>query len=134
MHGCFDAPRKSYRDPSSNDDPRQFSLARAEDSLASAASDIAQRHYPGHPWYIEADIKGGVVKLQLQPFMGPTNFYIIHLASTKNLFVFENLVKRFCGEILERYNVPRCKYDGEMWRAVAANIPVHRKFHGYLPS
>jgi hypothetical protein len=84
------------------------SRARAAADLAAARSvrrilDVA---YPGHDWDVVADSGQGYVAFRIPALMGANYAYLI-----KGKDLTPEAVLRGAGELLERYRLPRGKFD-----------------------
>jgi hypothetical protein len=108
-------------------------LPQADLALVRAVAAIVESHYGGHPWRIEASHAQGIVKIQLPVLMGPTNWYVIHISSLKGEDGRRKIV-RACGEILERYRIPRHSFSLDHFLAARNAIPLQRRAHGLLPT
>ena len=76
--------------------------------------------YPGHPWGVMSEIEHGIVKVCLQGF--PQWPMVIHVETLKSDPGFKSIVK-WCGELLERLNMPRKGFSLADWRAANAIRP-----------
>ena len=116
-----------------NADPRNDPLAQRDAWLAKQVYRVVRDQYPGHFWEIEVSHAQGVVKISIPPLMGATNKYVVYIATLKGDPMFRSVL-RMCGEILERYQIPRCRYLEDHFRDAQRRIPIHlRGFHGHIP-
>jgi len=100
--------------------------------LTKNIADIVQRHYANHPWMIEVSHAQGVVMISIPLFMGPRK-YVVHLATLKNDPMMASVL-RGCGEILERYNIPRQKFSEGHFLTALSGIPKHKRARaGVIP-
>lgn len=114
-------------------DDQRDRFTNADLHLTKAVATTVQSFYPGHPWRVEVSHAQGIIKIQLQPFMGPTHWHVIHISSAKVVSELRTKVMRACGEILERYQVPRARFSLDDFLHVHSLIPQHRRFHGFVP-
>lgn len=80
-----------------------------EMGIAKQAGDELERHYPGWMWFIE--VKGGVVEIR-SGYMDFKHGFRVKI--TKEYYSASQLAKeivRAGGEMLERTNMPRSRYD-----------------------
>jgi hypothetical protein len=84
------------------------SHARAAADLAAAGSvrRILDAAYPGHDWEVIADSGHGYVAFRIPPLMGANWAYLI-----KGRDLTPEAVLKGGGELLERYRLPRGKFD-----------------------
>jgi len=80
--------------------------ARYDLWVARRAMELLQRAYPGHHWMVEADSGKGVVTVSLPVLMGGNWVYLIKWAD-----LAPARVVAAGGELLERYRLPREKFD-----------------------
>lgn len=71
-----------------------------------------------YSWLIESDIKQGIVKFNIPVLMGLCDWYVISLRTHGTNEAFGNAVIRGAGEILERYALPRDRFD--VWKFLEA--------------
>ena len=126
----------SHVDLQEGEDP---AAAAARLRLAEIVGEIAYAYYPNHPWKIEIKPptksgQDGVIQIQLSPLMRPATWYTIptdYCATHNDMRI---RVMRACGEILERYQVPRQGFNGDQFRSAMEALPLQaRTFHGYVP-
>jgi len=81
---------------------------KAQDSTVKAAMmRWLQKHYPGYPWAVEADLAQGIVKFNIPILMGIYHWYVVNLRTHD---IVDGLHKG-AGEILERYRQPRDHFN-----------------------
>lgn len=79
-----------------------------EYKLSGKIADLLLKHYPGHLWGVNVDMRGGVVQVTNMRLSGRWGF-ILHLAD-----IVENPNKKIInagGELLERYRMHRGKFN-----------------------
>jgi len=130
----FLVPRFRYVNPATDDNPHVDPNVSIETKQAGIVSQVLHHYYPGHPWRVEADNDGKIVKVQIPVLMGPTNWYVIHFDSLKQHDRAMATIKRFGGEICERFNLPRARFSLHQYVDAIKRIPKGRRFHGLLPS
>lgn len=121
--------RSADPDKSLKDDP----YAAADAELAQKIYSVVNRYYPNHPWKIISNIEQGIVQINLPLFMG-INYYVIKVSHLKNDPSLK-LVKNACGEILERYQIPRQGFDRDHFQTAVAAMPYGTRgsIHGFVP-
>lgn len=124
----------TYEHPDLGDDPEADPTLAADLALSVRIEALINLHYPGHPWMVRVSHREGAVYLNIPLLMGMTNKYFIPI---NEIYKDPNMgvIKKFCGEILERYNMPRQKFDRDHFLEALESIPIHlRGTHGYIPS
>ena len=106
----YDVVKVNYEHPDLGDDPRPDPHAYADIALAKRIGEVLQFHYPAHPWYVEVEHVHGIAKVSIPALMGWTAYFVIHLGSL-SVDPSMKIVVKAGGEILERYKLPRNKYD-----------------------
>jgi len=99
-------PRRAIHarvDPCSLDDAtrRDYEMWVARSVFA-----LLQRHYGGHLWFIDASVARGGVAISIPILLGGNWVYFIKLAD-----LTPGEVVRAGGEILERYRLPRGRFE-----------------------
>ncbi len=97
--------------------------------LAKQIADVLMRHYPGHAWMVNVDGKQGVANIKNGLMSGLYGYRLLlpQLISATDL---DHRVMKAGGEILERFNTPRGRFDGEQWAGLpvtAAGTPLFQK-------
>lgn len=128
-------PRFGYSHPDGNDDPLPDPFIEADFFLTRRIGEIVERHYFGQPFSVKVSHEQGVVQIQIPILMGAENWWCVHIDDLANDPDMRCVVKA-CGEILERYNIPRCAYDREAFMAARDSIPLLARAsgRGYVPS
>jgi hypothetical protein len=80
--------------------------ARADLATARAVRRILDTAYPGHDWEVVADSGQGYVAFRIPALMGVNFAYLI-----KGRDLTPEAVLKGGGELLERYRLPREKFD-----------------------
>lgn len=70
---------------------------------------VLEQHYPGYPWYVEADLKQGIAKIGL-PIVFKNRVYVLKL---DQLTADNRPIVRAGGEMLERIDCGRAKLDAD---------------------
>lgn len=84
---------------------RQAIAIKNDQQLAQELGMTILRHYPGHEWRVEADIRQGMCHILNMSLSG--NFgYTLNLTGHTVLSRQKAVIKG-CGEVLERFNVAR---------------------------
>ena len=82
------------------------SRARADVAAARAVRRILDVAYPGHDWEVIADSGQGYVAFRIPALMGMNFAYLV-----KGKDLTAEAVLKGGGELLERYRLPRGKFD-----------------------
>jgi glutathione S-transferase len=129
MHRGFERGRVRHSKGLDEDDP----YLQADLYLTKRIGEMLERHYAGHPWLVEVSHAQGVAMISLPVLMGDRK-YVAHLYALKsdpNLLI----MKRFAGEILERYKIHRGKFDATQFvDALTAIPPWKRARNGHVPA
>ncbi len=118
----FVAPKRAtYVRPGEGDehDPH----AQADVTLTYRIAGVLERHYPGHPWMVEANTRQGVAMISIPLFMG-RHKYILHVAALASDPMLRSVV-RAGGEILERYRIPRARFSASDFVSARESLPLH---------
>lgn len=121
--GHYDLELRQERSPQlveGEDDP----YAAADLALVRNIATYVNLHYPGHPWFIEASHYAGIVKINL-PLLMKQNYFVVKISSLHTDPGFRSIIKG-CGEILERYRLPRSGYSHSDFLAAQARHPIER--------
>lgn len=110
-----------YEHPDLGDEPRADPLKAMEVATAKWAGELLERHYAGHPWKVE--VKGGMILISIPPLMGALHHYAVKISDTLTDPGGQRTVLRGAGEILERYQIPRQRFDLDHWRQAMSHVP-----------
>jgi hypothetical protein len=128
-------PRLGYAHPDQNDDPLPDPFMAADFGLTHKIAEVIERHYFGQPFSVKVSHEQGIVQIQIAQLMGAIDWWVVHI---NDLQCDPNMrcIVRACGEILERFNIPRCAYDREAFIAANASIPLLCKVtgRGFIPA
>jgi len=83
--------------------------------------------YPGHPWYIEVSHFKGIVKINLPLLMGQW-YATVRIRDLHTDPGFKSILRR-CGEILERFQMPRVGYSHAHFNDALDRMPVSDPRH-----
>ena len=92
-----------------------FSRARTDLATARAVRRILDTAYPGHDWEVVADSAQGYVAFRIPALMGANYAYLV-----KGRDLTPEAVLTGGGELLERYRLPREKFDLDRFLAARA--------------
>lgn len=124
----------TYEHPDLGDDPEDDPYLAADLALTVRIQALVDLHYPGHPWLVMVSHAQRNVQVHIPILMGMTNKYLIPIDEVLKDPQM-SIITKFCGEILERYNLPRQKFDRDHFLEALESIPIHlRGTHGYIPS
>ena len=79
----------------------------AELALVKRIGEVLDFHYPGHPWAVEVNKRGGYAKITIPDLLGPNWGMVLHLDRD----ITDAMIVRCGGEILERFKLPRAGID-----------------------
>lgn len=128
----FTVPNLQYEHPDLGDDPQPDPHAEHDLMLCRLIGERLQYWYPGHPWAVEVEHRGGVAKIGIPALMGSLAWYVIHLTtiwSDPSL----KCVREAGGHILERYRLPRNRYDYFDFAAACAKSSYFDRRRGVVP-
>ena len=86
--------------------------------LAKLISETLEKHYPGWGWMVHVDSEGGVVNIingVMNANLNKQYGYVLKMAALNNN-TYPMIVKEVVmagGELLERMNLPRSRWEGE---------------------
>lgn len=82
--------------------------AGADHALKHKVRNFLLTRFPiGYEWCVKSDIAQGVVQISIPVLMGVNNWMVIHVRHPN----FSDKVVDLAGQILERYLLPRDKFD-----------------------
>ncbi len=124
----------TYEKPNLGDYAEDDPYMTADLTLTAGIAAVIEQHYPGHPWLIQVTHKQRIVKINLPLLMGSVNWYVIPIEKFKTDPGMKCVVEG-CGEILERYEIPRNAFSRDHYLAALHDIPPYlRGTHGHIPS
>lgn len=112
-----------YRHPDEGDSPQVDPFERADLDLAARCGAVIRFHYPGHHFQVVASHKEGLVRIRIPHLMRGKWWYCIKISDLKADPGLTQ-VKKGCGELLERYKLPRSRYDHADWMAAVRRAPL----------
>jgi len=92
---------------------------RADVAAARAVRRILDTAYPGHDWEVVADSGQGYVAFRIPALMGMNYAYLV-----KGRDLTAEAILKGGGELLERYRLPRGKFDLDRFLAARAEHSV----------
>lgn len=134
----YSTPIIRYEHPDLGDEPRPDPGAEARIALAKRCGEIQSHFFPGHPFKIvvfPANKTGehSIIGIQLKPFMGGNWYYRIPTTLISNANDLQRHVLLGCGEILERYRMPRQNFSPKHYVDALTAIPAWQRIHGHVP-
>lgn len=126
MQGFVRAQHR-YEAPGLGEFDEKDPFQAADLTLTGRVADVIQRHYPGHPWMIEVSHEQGVVMVSIPLFTG-RHKYVIHINTLKTDPALRTVI-RAAGEILERYRIPRNRFNVDDFLTALDGIPKHQRAH-----
>ena len=122
-----------YDHPDLGDDPEQDPYLQADLTVTLRISAVIEHHYPGHPWMVKVSHMKGIIQIGIPMLMGANNWYVIPLGELRSDPALK-CVMRGCGEILERYRIPRQAFSRDHFLTALHKIPpALRGTHGHVP-
>ena len=107
---------QTVRETTSVDDPNNAEL---EQHIAARVFGWLRKAYPGHGWFVDASVQRGGVAIAIPILMGGNWVYFIKGADLTRAKVIEA-----GGEILERYRIPRGRFDLASFLEARAKLSV----------
>jgi hypothetical protein len=83
---------------------------------------LLHRHYPGHFWYVDVNIRQGMINVK-NFFLSGNMGFRLHLKGVFSASQVERDVMLAGGELLERYRMARGAFDVAKWCA----LPTDRR-------
>ena len=123
----FSQAKFSYEQPGLGEIDERDPFQAADLTLAGRVADAIQRHYPGHPWMIEVSHEQGVVMISIPLFTG-RHKHVIHIKTLKSDPALRKCINA-AGEILERYRIPRNRFNVDDFLTSLDGIPKHQRAH-----
>lgn len=113
------APKRNRRPASSrvdwdgNETEQEQRVARKDQAYAMQIGAHISQHYPGVLFRVAVNSPGGIARIHhpLLPAMWGYTVFLSELNSDPKLAC----ITRACGELLERFNLPRGRYRREIW-------------------
>lgn len=114
-------------DDSGDEDP----FANAKLAICKWTAEILQQHYAGHPWMVEVRMNrwGGVIQIQIRGLMPANQWATIPLSRILTDPNGRTTVRRWAGELLERYNIPRTNFSFDQWQQALNRFPINGRGH-----
>lgn len=127
----FDMSLK-YEDPGLGDMKVDDPYAATKMATAKWTGELLQRHYPGHAWHVEVVIQkgGGIIKIRLNGLMPADHWYVCQMADVICDPGGKRTVLKGAGELLERYRIPRGRFNLDDWRQALNAMPLKSKLSG----
>lgn len=123
-------PRFGYQHPDLNDEPRPDPFVEADYSLSRRIAEIIERHYFGQPFMVKVSHEQGIVQIQIPALMGAINWFVVHIADLSTDPGLKRIVQG-CGDILERFSIPRSAYSREDYITALQAVPLLTRAGGY---
>jgi len=82
---------------------------------------VLHRHYPGHFWHLDVNIRQGLINVRNLFLSGAFGFRI-KLQGVFSASQVEHDVMVAGGELLERYNMPRSTFNKDKWYALPTDF------------
>lgn len=91
-------------------------------NVAKEVADALERHYPGWMWMVSVPPKGGIAQVR-SGYMDMRMGFVVRLVDSYSASQLAKEAVRAGGELLERTNMPRSRFDHQR-RLAAANKNV----------
>jgi hypothetical protein len=128
----FDRGKLAYQHPDLGDDPRPDPHGNADVALAKRIGECLHLHYPGHAWLVEVEHAQGIARVSIPHLMGSVACYVIHLGKLA-VDPRMDIVCRAGGEILERYQLPRNRFDYWQFAEACRKVDIRAQRKGTVP-
>jgi hypothetical protein len=114
-------------DTSSDNTLEEQQQAVRDITIAKRIGEHLDSHYPSHKFRVDVDSPQGIAKIS-HPLLPKRWFYVIKLSE---LFMDPGLkcVMRAGGELLDRFNMPRGRFNRDLWRE-ASTVTYANLKHG----
>lgn len=106
-------PAASRVDWDGNETPEEQRRARDDQAYAMRIGSHIQQHYPGVLFRVSVNSPGGIARIH-HPLLPAAWGYTVFL-SELNSDPKMACITRACGELLERFNLPRGRYRRDVW-------------------
>tara|TARA_R110000868_G_C10962416_1_gene768662 strand:+ start:605 stop:1012 length:408 start_codon:yes stop_codon:yes gene_type:complete len=114
-----------YYHPDRGDDPRKDVYEKADRAWMAKVQRFLVTNYALHHFCADIDSRQGYIKLYIPELMGAVNGYILHLSTLFYEADFNKRLHGACGEILERYQIPRARFDEADFAAALKRAPLN---------
>jgi len=105
-----------------NEAQREAAMKAADMRLVKRIAALLEFHHPGHFFRVTVDHGQRLIRIELPPLLETPYSYNIPislLATDPGL----RIVMRAAGEILERFQMPRSRWDGDAYRSAVRAQP-----------
>jgi hypothetical protein len=115
-------------------------FASADEALTHAAGVMVFTCYGPDPlgrcwpWRVWADHKQGCLFIKMDYLMGAADHIVIPIRHLTNEGDLYRHVLQQCGNLLERFNLPRGPFDAVRFFEAVNSIPAHRRYYGAIPT
>lgn len=113
-----------YWHPDRGDDPQVDHFEMADRAWMAKVQRFLVAHYAHHHFCADIDIRQGVIKVYIPELMGAVNGYVLKPAEMVSVHDFDREMHRACGEILERYRIPRSRFSRDDFMAALTRAPI----------
>lgn len=112
-------------------DEGEDEFARAKLATAKWTGELLQRHYPGHPWFVETRMNrwGGVIQIQLRGLMPADRWFVVKMSDVLTDPGGKRTVLKGAGELLERYQIARRGFSADEWVQALNRFPITGRGH-----
>lgn len=106
-------PARSWIDWDGNETEAERRVAFRDQAYALRIGDHIDKHYPNVYFEVKVDSPGGIARIKhpLLPSKWGYTVFLRELNSDPKLAC----ITRACGELLERFNLPRGRYRRDIW-------------------
>lgn len=92
-------------------------ISPGDEVVAKNIADVLEKQYPGYLWMVHVSVRTGLIDIKNMLLTGKYGYTI----KLTGLFSWDSLrdkVIQAGGEILERYDMPRSRFDAEKFGAL----------------
>lgn len=95
----------------------------SDQELEQRVLEILAAHYPGWGWRCEAMGKGGILTIRNENLASRHGF-VVHLRDIANVSDMQKRIVEGGGEFLERFDMPRGRFDPDRYMAFLVKFNV----------
>lgn len=116
--------KRHYHHPDMGDDPLFDWYANADKHWTAKVQRFLVTHYPLHHFCADINCRQGYIKVYIPELMGAINGYVLHVGQLVNDLDFRKKMHEACGEILERYRIPRARFSEAEFKEALDRGPI----------
>ena len=116
--------KRIYSHPDLGDDPLYDWFENADKHWTAKVQRFIVTHYPLHHFCADINCRHGYIKVYIPELMGTVNGYVLHIRDLKGDEDFSKKMHGACGEILERYRIPRARFSEAAFKEAMDRGPI----------